>query len=105
MPCRGPEDDWPGSGALLRDERQKVHELTRLLCHACRCMLSSHLVLTPELASWFREHDAADRQRIDDEEKRRKRAEAAQDRRRYLASVRERVVGQLSPDEKEALGL
>lgn len=83
---------------------REVEVLTRRLCHACRILQKKGL-LDSELDEWFYEHDLKDQARAK-EAKRRAEQEAAEVRRkRYLKSIRERLLTQLTADEREALGL
>lgn len=62
MPCRD-YDDAPRSRP---EDKQKIDELTRLLCKACRLIPDSVLtnVNNQEIANWFRKHDELDLQML-----------------------------------------
>ena len=106
MPCNG--GNYFGSHTrVVSDPRDKktIDVLTRRLCYACRLLKKEEVRLPPELDEWFFEHDLQDQQRIA-EAKRRKEQEEEQLRRdKYLTSVKDRLLEQLTDDEKEALGL
>jgi len=99
MPCRVEYDDGQEHVRLVAQKNKEINRLTALLCHACSKL--QELDFNNELRNWYREHQEVDRQRLEAEKKRREEEE----RNQYLASVKERLQHQLSPDEKEALGL
>lgn len=77
-------------------------ELEPLLCHACG-ILESHDLLTLELQEWWQKHKLVDECR-----RQRYAAEAAaavqrQARQEYLQSVKDRLLKQLTDEEREAL--
>lgn len=109
MPCNGGNyfgrSREVGLERSYTQELKRAEHLTRMLCQALD-MLDGHVAaLPPELDEWWYEHRLKDEARTK-EAKRRAAAETAKERRsKYLESVRERVVGQLTEDEIEALGL
>ena len=76
-------------------------KLAAKLCHACQLLEDSGVEKGAELEAWWDEH------KKQDAEQRRKEEIAALGRTRakYLESVRERLLGQLTADEKEAMGI
>lgn len=106
MPCRDPRDD---PGFALNEARDKLDRVTALLCFACSLMFNKphtyESYKLDELRDWYRLHNEADRRREEAAAKALRDAEARKERDAHLASVRERLKEQLTPEEKEALGL
>lgn len=114
MPCNG-GNYFGGRDRIVSDPKdaKTIDDLTRKLCYALE-LLDSSLEFQPpgptlnipaELDEWWYEHKLADQERTK-EARRRANAQSAKARRTtYLASVRKRVLTQLSPDELEALGV
>jgi hypothetical protein len=107
MPCNG--GNYFGQDRVEYREspqsKQAIDLLTRRLCFACARMQDHEVPLGSELDEWWYEHQLRDKA-LQDEAKQRANQELAQDRReRYLESVKERVLVQLTDDEKEALGI
>jgi hypothetical protein len=86
------------------NNRKEVNELTKFLCHACSILESNSLV-PKELEIWWEEHKEEDRQRLEKERLERIRKENEISEKQYLASVKARLMNQLSPDELKALGI
>ena len=107
MPCNG--GNYFGRDRVVEVESKEatltIDILTRRLCHACELLSTTDVGVPAELDEWWYEHKLKD-QALIEEAKRRAALEEAEDRRgSYLNSVRDRVLGQLTPDEREALGL
>jgi len=109
MPCRDP--DWYGQSVdnpVSVELKEKVNNLTQLLCRACS-ILDNKGFFTKyphgELEDWYREHQAADRARVEASRRAFERAQKEKRRKGYLESVRDRLMSELTDDEKEALGL
>lgn len=107
MPCNG--GNYFGHHSVEYrdnpDQQKKINMLTRWLCHACSLLEKNKINMGRELNEWHYEHKLEDAARIA-EAKRREQIETAKKRRqKYLKSVKERVLVQLTDDEKEALGL
>jgi hypothetical protein len=84
--------------------KQKVDELTKFLCHACSILELNSLV-PKELEVWWENHKEEDLQRLEKEKVERARLENERSQQQYLASVKARLMTQLSPDELKALGI
>ena len=103
MPCNGGHYFDYSRPSMDVEARKRIDYLTRMLCQACSLVEEGKL--PAELDEWWYEHRLQDEARTR-EAKRRAEREAAEDRRRrYLESVKKRVLGQLTDDEKEALDL
>ena len=87
------------------DDRKKIDVLTRRLCHACQLLDDNGVEIPKELDEWWYEHKLEDQARIAEAKRRAESQLAKQRRDEYLASVKARVIGQLTDDEREALGL
>ena len=115
MPCNGGNYfgrervcyiENPDTDKALVEAIAHIDLLTRRLCKVCSIIYESEeLKLPTELDEWYYEHRLEDEARIE-EAKQRKESQLAEERRKaYLESVRERILEQLSDDEKEALNL
>lgn len=105
MPCRGPECE-PRSSEDMRE----IDKLTRLLCFACAqldeadiTMKRSHDLI--ELTTWWNVHKIADarKRKLAAAETERKQTARAKSKR--LKAIRKRLMTQLDPEEREAVGL
>jgi len=106
MPCNG-GNYFGGQIRVVNDpkDRKTIDDLTRKLCHACQLLEDAGAPIPAELNEWWYEHKLEDQERIK-EAKRRAAAQSAEQRRAtYLASVKERMLTQMTDDEKEALGI
>ncbi len=109
MPCR----DCAPSSSFVSDEhrreadaqRTRANRLARLLCHACDLLATNCIAMDGDLGAWHEEHEKADRARIAAAHKALKVKRDREQRRTYLKQVKARLVKQLDPDEREALGL
>lgn len=107
MPCNG--GNYFGRDRTVYREspesRMTIDLLTRRLCFSCEQMEKNGVEISPELDEWWYEHKLRDKA-LQKEAELRANKETATDRRdRYLAATKERVIGQLTSDEKEALGI
>lgn len=116
MPCR---DERGEPHYLFRDEVQKnralhakVDRLTALLCHACNHLEQMGGEINAELHLWYEAHKRADKYRQEQEALEAKRKaqhaaarDAAKQEQARLKAIRERVVSQLTADERLALGI
>jgi hypothetical protein len=107
MPCNG--GNYHGSHSVEYRDNPKLQKiidsLTRKLCYACDLLEKSGKDMGAELNEWHYEHKLEDAARMKEAKIREQKETAKKRRKRYLESVKERVLGQLDPDEKEALGL
>lgn len=106
MPCNG--GNYYGSHTEYVDnpaQQKRIDSLTRKLCYACDLLEKAHIKMGSELNEWHYEHKLEDAARMAEAKRREEKETAKKRRKRYLASVKERVLGQLDEDEKEALGL
>lgn len=105
MPCNG--GNYFGGTRVVSDpaDQKRIDELTRRLCHACTLLQEAKITLPDELDEWWYEHRLADEERKLEAKRRAEAEEAEVRRKRYLKSVKSRLLKQLSDDEKEALGL
>lgn len=85
--------------------KKEIDVLTRRLCHACKLLAENNVALPKELEEWWYEHRLEDEARTAESKRRAEQQTAKKRRAEYLASVKERVLGQLTEDEREALGL
>lgn len=83
----------------------RINRLTALLCDACRLLEADDGLPSAELAQWWAEHKAEDDDRIRREAEYSAKKKKDEERREYLRSVRERLMSQLTPDERKALGV
>jgi len=107
MPCNGGNYFGRNDGhdLDLTILRQEIDVLTRRLCHACQLLEDAGVNIPSELDEFWNEHKLKDKELME-EAKRRAKAQESKDRRdEYLESVKDRVLGQLTDDEREALGL
>ena len=79
--------------------------MTRRLCHACQLLSDNNVDLPKELDEWWYEHKLEDDERTAEAKRRAEEQEASDRRSEYLASVKDRVLNQLTDDEREALGI
>lgn len=106
MPCNS--GNYFGSHTIYEsdpEDRKKIDVLTRRLCHACQLLEDNSVEIPKELDEWWYEHKMEDQARIAEAKRRAEVQSAKQRRDEYLTSVKERVIGQLTDDEREALGL
>jgi hypothetical protein len=90
MPCMGPEPN-----EVIGEYSAELDRLTRVCCDL-RSVLrrgGRESDLTNETRKWIREHDKADRERLDQEGREGKRA-----------SLKKKALAKLNIDEREALG-
>lgn len=103
MPCNG--GNYFGGDP---EDQRTIDGLTRKLCHALELLALTRVQevdMPAELDEWWYEHRLKDQARTE-EAKRRAAAQDARVRRStYLKSVKERMLIQLTDDEREALGL
>ncbi len=87
MPCRydNAEDDHRQFAEARKADREKLDNLTRMLCALCQMTLDNRMPLTDELIEWYSQHKEWDKKR--------------------LADAKKSALAKLSDDEKEALGL
>lgn len=105
MPCNGGNYFGRVEYRTPPEMRKKIDWLTRMLCHACGLLEDAEVDMGRELSEWHYEHKLADEERIK-EAKARAVAESARRRRdKYLASIKARMLRQMTDDEREALGL
>ena len=107
MPCNG-GNYYGGHSVEYRDnpaQKRRIDSLTRKLCYACDLLDKAKVKMGSELGEWHYEHKLEDAARMAEAKKREQKETAAKRRKRYLESVKTRVLGQLDEDEKEALGL
>lgn len=115
MPCVGvsrDDDSYEDHQRELKwhNERHNnyatvIDALTAKLCFACRTFGLNGIDIPLELAEWYAQHKAEDDRRIANEKLRMQEQEAANRRKQYLESVRDRLLCQLSDEEKESLGI
>ena len=107
MPCNG--GNYHGSHSVeYRDnptQQRRIDSLTRKLCYACALLEKAKINMGSELDEWHYEHKLEDAARMAEAKRREEKETAEKRRKRYLNSVKERVLTQLDEDEKEALGL
>jgi hypothetical protein len=107
MPCNG--GNYFGRDRVEYREspesKRAIDLLTRRLCYACAAMEKAGVELSPELDEWWYEHKLEDEALQREAKLRAQREEAADRRETYLKDVKKRVLGQLTGDEKEALGI
>ena len=103
MPCYDPRNNYSH-----QDRQRAVQSVTDnlepKLCHACQ-ILEDNGLLPRELHWWWTNHKEQDQRRIKAEADRSAKAAEKKERDEYLASVRERLRSQLTPEEKEAIGM
>ena len=105
MPCNGGHyfgrTEYVDNPNLVK----KIDVLTRRLCFACQLLEDNGIDTGKELNEWHYEHKLED-EALKAEAKRRAEEKDAKIRRQeYLQSVKERVLGQLTDDERESLGI
>jgi len=111
MPCNGgnyfsSRDSHDSCNQAVDDLEKLIHVLTRRLCSACEIIDSIDGAEVPiELDEWWYEHKLADQERMAEAKKRADQQTDELRRKKYLASVKDRVLTQMTDDEKEALGL
>lgn len=106
MPCNG--GNYFGSHSKYKrspEDKKKIDVLTRRLCHACQILEDNGVEIPKELDEWWYEHKMKDQERIAEAKSRSEEKSSKKRREEYLASVKKRVMGQLTDDEREALGL
>ncbi len=107
MPCNG-GNYFGGDRVEYRESpeaKMTIDLLTRRLCFACAQMEKKGVELSPELDEWWYEHKLKDEALQREAELRASREDEKGRRDRYLEATKERVLGQLTGDEKEALGI
>lgn len=110
MPCHDPRDSadfqFAEDSKQIKAQQIEIDLLTRRLCSACQLLEQHNINIPEELAMWWMPHKANDAQ-MRFEAQRMLEAQARKEQReRYLASVRDRLLGgQLTPDELAALGI
>lgn len=106
MPCNGENYFIKTRTAFVDNPKHKqlIDILTRRLCHACSLLEENSIEMPAELYEWHYEHKLEDQARIKEAKRRREEREAQERRDEYLQSVKERIMKQMTDDEKEALG-
>lgn len=110
MPCTNDCGDDRCSVRIVNNPEhiKKIDLLTRLLCHACDVIEEIGGDLNDanqELKDWHEEHERQDAARIAEANRQLAKRKNKILRAKYLKSVRERTLKQLTDDEREALGL
>ena len=105
MPCYDSRSDHSVEYRDSPEQQRKINFLTRKLCHACSLLESNAIIMGTELGNWYENHQQEDAARERKAKKKLDQETARKNRAEYLASVKDRLVNQLSQDEKEALGL
>jgi hypothetical protein len=89
MPCRDPGADEE----IARENAEKIHTLTNMLCRLCK-LAERKFNLPPDILEWWQAHQAADLLRENEERKQRE-----------LEKLKARAKAKLTPEEQKALGL
>lgn len=100
MPCPSAPDPYFD----LRDARRAIDDLSSKLCHAIS-LLETVLPVPDELEEWWRIHRAEDDARKAEAARQLTRVSGTKKHADHMASVRARLMTQLSADELEALGI
>lgn len=107
MPCNG-GNYFGGERTVYKESpeaRQLIDLLTRRICNLCGIMEKHGTPIPKEIDEWWYEHKLEDAARTAEAKRRKEAMSEAARRVEYLQSVKERVMKQLSEDEKEALFL
>lgn len=109
MPCNdgGPSygQSYPVENPVNIEMKHRLDAYARLLCHACALLESKHINMGHELSDWYAVHKAEDERKAQEAAARLVRETKLKRRKQYLKSVKMRVLSQLDPDEREALGV
>jgi hypothetical protein len=82
-----------------------LDQVTRLLCYACSLLSKLPIPVSGELKAWYESHLRDDALRLQQEQERKKQEETEKERQQRLSEIRERLMGQLTPEEMDAVGL
>jgi len=110
MPCSSGYDDHGScrTETVYRDnpqQQRRIDYLTRLLCYACDQIDHRHLEDNQELSKWYEDHLAKDAEMHAAAMRIAAITRAKDEHTAHLASIRTRLQGQLTDEEKEALGI
>lgn len=104
MPCYDPTPT-ERADSENRSLKYRLDQVTSLLCYACSLLCKLPIPVSGELKRWYEQHLRDDAARLEQEAQQRKREETEKEREERQAEIRKRLFDQLTPEERDAVGL